>query len=119
MRKFMPVFAAGLALGLAGCSSAGIDETIGSAAGLVATGVIPCSRDGGQGSCQFAVSQSGGNAEVTVSWPDGARRIIYFENGIAVRSDGVGAFSAEKKGGVSIVRVGNERYDVPDASLPG
>jgi hypothetical protein len=65
------------------------------------------------------VNQSGGNAQVTVSWPDGARRIIYFENGVAVRSDASAALSAEKKAGISIVRIGNERYDIPDASLPG
>ena len=107
---------------LAGCNSTMIEETIGSGAGLVATGVIPCSRNEGQpASCQFAVTrQGGGKAQANVTWPDGTSRVIFFENSVAVRSDNAGAsFSAEKAAGNSIVRVGNERYEVPDAAIGG
>jgi hypothetical protein len=107
---------------LAGCNSTMIEETIGSGAGLVATGVIPCSRNEGQpASCQFAVNRQGeGKAQATVTWPDGTTRVIFFENNTAVRSDNAGAsFSAEKASGNSIVRVGNERYEVPDAAIGG
>ncbi len=107
---------------LAGCNSTMIEETIGSGAGLMATGVIPCSRDEGQpASCQFAVNrETASNAKATVTWPDGATRVIFFENNTAVRSDNSGAsFSAEKKSGNSIVRVGGERYEIPDAAIGG
>jgi hypothetical protein len=107
---------------LAGCNSTMIEETIGSGAGLVATGVIPCSRDGGQNaSCQFAVNRQGeGKAQATVTWPDGATRVIYFENEMAVRSDNAAAsFSAEGNSGNIIVRTGSERYEIPDAAIGG
>ena len=107
---------------LAGCNSINIDDTIGSGAGLVATGVIPCSRSESQrASCQFAVNRQGeGKAQATVTWPDGATRVIFFENNSAVRSDKTGAaFSAEKKAGNSIVRVGEERYEIPDTAVAG
>jgi len=107
---------------LAGCNSTLIEETIGSGAGLVATGVIPCSRNEGQRtSCQFAVSRQGeGKSQATVTWPDGATRVIFFENETAVRSDNAAAgFSAEKNSGNIIVRTGGERYDIPDAAIGG
>ena len=107
---------------LAGCNSITIDNTIGSGAGLVATGVIPCTRNEGQrASCQFAVNrQAEGKAQATVTWPDGATRVIFFENNVAVRSDNAGAsFSAEKKAGNSMVRVGEERYEIPDTAIAG
>jgi hypothetical protein len=124
MQKFKRRNLAALAAAtfLAGCNSTMIEDTIGSGAGLVATGVIPCSRNDGQpASCQFAVNRQGeGKAQATVTWPDGTSRVIFFENNTAVRSDNAGAnFSAEKKAGNTIVRVGNERYEVPDAAIGG
>jgi hypothetical protein len=116
MRKLMPLLAAAI---LGGCTSATIDETLGSGAGLVATGVIPCSRAAAQASCQFAVSRAGANSEVTVTWANGEKRVIFFENGTAVRADAAAVFTAERKGGVSIVRIGDERYEIPDASVSG
>jgi predicted small secreted protein len=108
---------------LAGCnSSTMIDETIGAGAGLVATGVIPCSRNDSQpASCQFAVSRTAANqAQANVTWADGTSRVIFFENGAAVRSDNTGAaFSSEKSAGNIIVRIGGERYDIPDAAIAG
>jgi hypothetical protein len=128
MQKINGLNLAALALALASTALAGcnsrtmIDETIGAGSGLMATGVIPCARsEGAPASCQFAVSrESASNAKAIVTWPDGATRTIFFENGSAVRSDNAGAsFSSEKNSGSSIVRVGGERYEIPDAAIGG
>ncbi len=116
MHKLTAVLAAAF---LAACNSTAIEETLGSGAGLAVTGIIPCSRDAQNSSCQFAVNREGDNAHVTVSWPGGEKRVIYFENGNAVRADAAAVFSTERIAGSSIVRIGSERYDIPDASVSG
>lgn len=91
-----------------------------------ATGNIPCSMGHGQpsGSCPFGVTREGnGNGSVTVTKPDGRTRVIFFENGRAVRYDqsqaDTGRFSAEKQSDLNIVRIGQERYEIPDAVIYG
>jgi hypothetical protein len=78
-----------------------------------ATGNIPCAMALGQptGSCPFGVKREGnGSGIVTVTKPDGRTRVIFFENGKAigynVSEADPGAFSAEKQGDLSIVRIG-------------
>ena len=91
-----------------------------------ATGSIPCSMGGGQptGSCPFGVTRKGGGSGiVTVTKPDGRTRAIFFEKGEATGYDvseaDPGAFSASRQGDLSIVRIGDERYEIPDAVVSG
>ena len=55
-----------------------------------ATGNIPCARYAGQpmNQCRFGVVRKGqGNGAVTVFWPDGGNRVIFFENGTPASFD--------------------------------
>lgn len=91
-----------------------------------ATGSIPCSMGGGQptGSCPFGVTrEGGGSGTVTVTKPDGRTRAIFFENGNAVGCDASavdpGEFRAARERDLSIIRIGGERYEIPDAVIQG
>jgi hypothetical protein len=91
-----------------------------------ATGNVPCAMATGQpmGSCPFGVTRRGnGSADVTVTKPDGRKRVIFFEKGKAIGADvsqaDPGEFSATKEGDLSIVRIGKERYEIPDAVVFG
>ncbi len=91
-----------------------------------ATGIIPCSMGHGQptGDCDIGVKREGnGSGMVTVTKPDGAQRVIYFERGKATGYDQSqadrGHFKARKESDLSIVHIGEERYEIPDAVLFG
>lgn len=110
------------------------DDAAGSAGGdgLVpgtfyhATGNIPCAMAASQptGSCPFGVTREGnGTGSVTVTKPDGSTRTIFFENGNAVSADVSQADAAqlnvERRGDLSIIQIGEERYEIPDAVIFG
>ena len=86
-----------------------------------ATASVPCSMGGGASTqCPAGVErQGGGSAMVTVTKPDGRTRTIFFERGWATgydrRQADTGEFSASKKGDLNIIRIGEERYEIPDA----
>ena len=87
-----------------------------------ATSSIPCSMGGGAptGSCPAGVKREGyGSAMVTVTKPDGRTRTIFFENGRAIGYDqsqaDPGKFSASKQADLNIIKIGQERYEIPDA----
>ncbi len=91
-----------------------------------ATGSIPCAMATGQpmGSCPFGVKREGnGSGIVTVTKPDGRKRAIVFEQGKATGADtssaDPGAFSASREGDSTTVRIGQERYEIPDAVIFG
>ena len=91
-----------------------------------ATGSIPCAMAPGQptGSCPFGVTREGkGNGIVTVTRPDGRTRAIFFENGKAVGYDfnqaDPGEFRASHEADLTVVHIGNERYEIPDAVIFG
>ena len=91
-----------------------------------ATGNIPCSTAAGQptGSCSFGVTREGhGTGMVTVTKPDGRNRAIFFKKGKATGYDqsqaDTGKFSAKKQGDLSIIHIGQERYEIPDAVIWG
>lgn len=91
-----------------------------------ATGDVACSMGKGQpaGSCPFGVTrEGGGSAMVTVTKPDGSKRVIFFEKGTATGYDqsqaDTGAFKAERKGDLSIIHIGEERYEIIDAVVFG
>ncbi len=81
---------------------------------------------GGQptGSCAFGVTREGsGSGMVTVTRPDGRKRVIFFEKGRATGYDksqaDTGEFRASRQEDLSIVQIGGERYEIPDAVING
>jgi len=92
-----------------------------------ARGQVPCAQHKGQpmGQCDFGVTRSGnGTATVVITRPDGRTRAIYFENGKAIgadtsQADGYGEFRAEKEADLHRIRVGDERYEIPEAVIYG
>ena len=92
-----------------------------------ATGTIPCSLRPGQPTfrCDFEVARAGGGyASLRVVGPDSHERIIFFRMGIPIgvsssEASPVGPFSATKESDLNMIRVGEERYEVPDAVISG
>jgi hypothetical protein len=92
-----------------------------------ATGKIPCAQAAGQPmtQCDFGVSREGSaTATVVVTRPDGTTRAIFFIDGKAnsadtSQADGYPEFSARREGDLNRIRVGSERYEIPDAVIFG
>ncbi len=91
-----------------------------------ATGELPCrtSTAAPPGQCDFGVRrESGGNAIVTITKPDGGTRSISFENGeprgYDMNSGNAGEFSGSAEGGLFIVTIGPERYEIPKIVVLG
>ncbi|WP_144299825.1 hypothetical protein [Elioraea rosea] len=87
-----------------------------------ATGEIPCAGEAGQPSraCAFAVRREGaGKATVTVTLPSGAARQITFEGGKPVRSDAAAAVAHEMSADLFLIRIGVERFEIPEAVITG
>jgi hypothetical protein len=112
------------AAGQAATAPAGDAKVAGT--GYHATGTVPCAMGGGQptGSCPFGVMRKGqGSGMVTVTRPDGRQRVIFFEQGRATGYDqsqaDKGGFSATRQGDTTTVRIGEERYEIPDAVVSG
>ena len=92
-----------------------------------ATGQLPCARHHGQPmtQCEFGVARAGGGyATVVVKHPDGRTRAIFFRMGKPIgadtsQADGYGKFRTSKEGDLNLVRVGDERYEIPDAVVLG
>jgi hypothetical protein len=92
-----------------------------------ANGKIPCAQHKGQpmGQCDFGVARAGGGyATVVVTLFDGRKRMIFFRMGIPIgadssQADGYGEFRATKESDLNVIRVGDERYEIPDAVVLG
>lgn len=92
-----------------------------------ATGQIPCAQYLGQPmtQCDFGVTRAGGGyATVVITRPDGGSRVIYFRMGQPIGADTSeaepsGDFSATREGDLNFIRVGIERYEIPDAVVLG
>ena len=92
-----------------------------------ATGQIPCAQAAGQptGPCDFGVARDGGGtATVIITKPDGVKRAIVVLDGKAnsadtSQADGYGEFKAEQENDLHLIRVGEERYEIPDAVITG
>jgi hypothetical protein len=88
-----------------------------------ATGRIPCAQDAGQpmAQCEFGVARAGGGyATVVVKKPDGRTRAIFFSMGRPIgadtsQADGYPEFRATKQNDLNLIRIGKERYEIPDA----
>jgi hypothetical protein len=62
-------------------------------------------------------------ATTAIAQKDIRTRAIFFENGKAIGADisqaDPGDFGASRESDVTVVRIGNERYDIPDAVIFG
>jgi hypothetical protein len=92
-----------------------------------ATGPLPCAFAAGQpmGQCEFGVARAGGGyATVVIKKPDGRTRAIFFRMGRPIgadvsESEGHRDFHATKDGDLHRIRVGNERYEIPEVIILG
>jgi Bacterial SH3 domain len=88
-----------------------------------ATGSLPCVLGAGQptASCRFGVIRTTGqgNAGIWIARGDGTERYILFENGAPVFTDAGASPALERNGDLNLVRIGDERYEIPDAVLNG
>jgi hypothetical protein len=92
-----------------------------------ASGPLSCAFAAGQamGECEFGVARAGGGyATVVVKKPDGRTRAIFFRMGRPIgadvsESEGRLDFRATKQGDLHRIRIGNERYEIPDAVILG
>jgi hypothetical protein len=91
-----------------------------------ATALVPCSMGGGMPTNQCeagVVRQGGGFGTVTVTKPDGRTRNIFFENGRATGYDmsqaDSGRMTVSRQADLNIIRIGQERYEIPDAMILG
>lgn len=92
-----------------------------------AIGNIPCAQSVGQPmmQCPFGVARAGGGyATVVIRKPDGRTRAIFFRMGKPIgadtsQADGYPEFSATKESDLHLIRIGNERYEIPDAIVLG
>lgn len=88
-----------------------------------ATGTFPCAQYAGQptGQCKFGVSRAGGGyATVVIKKPNGRTRAIFYRMGRPIgadtsQADGYPEFRAVKEGDLHMIRIGDERYEIPDA----
>ena len=92
-----------------------------------ASGVVPCAQYSGQpmSQCGFGVARAGGGyATVVIERPDGSKRAIFFRMGRPIgadtsQADGYPEFSAYKEQDLNFIRIGPERYEIPDAVVLG
>jgi hypothetical protein len=89
--------------------------------------MIPCAQAVGQPmtQCEFGVARTGGGyATVVVTKPDGMTRALFFRLNRAIgadtsEADGYHEFSASREGDLHLIKVGPERYEIPDAAILG
>lgn len=84
-----------------------------------ARGNLPCSTALGMPTrdCAFTVVRvGGGDAAVKISRPDGSTRNISFVKGAPAPLDGQ---RTERRGDLTVINIGNERYEIPDAVIFG
>lgn len=92
-----------------------------------ATAEIPCAVGSGapMGRCPAGVARGpGGEATVLVTLPDGRKRALFFARGRllstdASQADGAGRPQVRREGDLTTIRLGRERYEVPDAFVQG
>jgi len=95
--------------------------------GFNATGMLACARGAGQpmGQCEFGVTREGdGNGMITVFWPDGGSRVIFFETGTPAyfdqsEADGDAEMTVGRNADLFSVTIGDERFEFPEAVITG
>lgn len=92
-----------------------------------ATGTVPCARNAGQpmGQCQFGVVREGnGSGRVTIFWPDGGNRVIFFEGGAPKsydesQADGGAEMKVRVEAGLFTITIGDQRFEITDTVILG
>ena len=92
-----------------------------------ASGQVPCAQYSGQPMtrCGFGVARAGGGyATVVIDRPDGSKRAIYFRMGQPIgadtsQADGYPEFRARRESDLNLIRIGTERYEIPDGVVLG
>lgn len=92
-----------------------------------ATGDMPCAQIRGQpmGTCAFGVARSGGgDATVAVRFSNGFTRLLFFRHGEFISGDatmsGTGRDTDWRvEDGRHVIRVDDQRYELPDTSIFG
>lgn len=88
-----------------------------------AVGLISCvaEPDKPMSNCRAGVRRTGnGGGTVHVTTPDGGSRVITYRGGRAVASDSQAGIYVERRGDISIVRIGTvEVYEIPDGLVLG
>jgi hypothetical protein len=87
-----------------------------------ATGTVDCQSTSAEPTerCLFGVIRQGpGNAGVWIAIGDGAERYFLFESGMPVSSNTADELSFDKIGDLYRIRVGAERYEIPEAVVYG
>lgn len=87
-----------------------------------ATGEVACATDGIQPArtCLFGVIREGhGNAGVWIVLGNGTERQILFESGAPVTSDAPGVMTFEMQSDLFMIRIGEERFEIPEAVVNG
>ncbi|WP_372620761.1 SH3 domain-containing protein [Falsiroseomonas sp.] len=87
-----------------------------------ATGLLPCAMVRGQPSreCRFGVERRGaGAAVVDVLGSSGVTRRITFERGAPTGSNSTAELHFERFGELFLIRIGDERFEVPEEVVTG
>lgn len=92
-----------------------------------ATGEAPCARVTGQPmrQCRVGVVRTGnGNAAVTVFWPDGGSRVLFFEAGGPVgfdrsQADGDVRMTVNHEADLFRISIGAQRFEIVEAFVFG
>jgi hypothetical protein len=95
---------------------------VGEGASFDATGLVPCAVELGQPTrdCPFGVVRDGpGNAGVWFALAGGQERQSLFEAGAPVATDIDAAVTFEKEADLFLVRIGDERFEIPEAVVNG
>jgi Bacterial SH3 domain len=107
--------------------SEGTNDALVPGTGFNATGPLPCARSRGQpmGQCTFGVKRDGkGGGSITVFWPDGGNRVIFFENNTPTRfdrseADGDAQMAVSNVNDLWMVTIGDQRFEIPAAVMTG
>jgi len=98
------------------------DGPVGNGLPFDATGFVPCSASAGKPmrQCPFGVIREGpGNAGIWIAVGDGEERQILFEGGSPVAKGSAETLRFEKTGDLFLIRVGDERFEIPEAAVSG
>jgi hypothetical protein len=74
---------------------------------------------------KFGVIRKGnGNGSITVFWPDGGNRVIFFDDGTPSyydqsQADGGAKMRVGKSSDLHTAKIGDQRFEIPDAVITG
>jgi hypothetical protein len=94
-----------------------------------ATGMIPCARQAVQPmvQCKFGVTRedpANGNGTITVFWPDGGTRVLFYEDNTPMsyaqsEADGGAEMTVGQDGDTYTIKIGTQRIEIPAAVMTG